>query len=501
VLRAICGGLPQLHDPRLAATANSACEKAGLNRIPHERCKKYFNYSIVKKASKTIFSCQSCGYQTPKWLGKCPDCGEWQSFVEEATSRKPLAKAVHGLSAVQAAPVPIDSIEFDQENRLSTGIKEFDRVLGGGLVPGTLVLIGGDPGIGKSTLMLQALHGLTLKGHKVFYISGEESIKQLRIRSQRLSAVSPDLLVVSEIDVESILSMIQSVRPDVIVIDSIQTMFSPELTSAPGSVSQVRESTVRLMLMAKQTATPIFLVGHVTKDGAIAGPKLLEHMVDTVLYFEGDRNYVFRILRAVKNRFGSTNEIGVFEMNESGLAEVANPSAVFLSERPASAAGSVVTASMEGTRPILIELQALVSSTSFGNPRRTILGIDQNRVALLAAVMEKKLGMHLMGHDIFINVAGGVKIDDPAVDMGIVAAVASSFLDRPIQDGTIILGEVGLTGEVRAIGHVDMRTAEAKKMGFTQCLVPESNLKRMAAVKGIKLKGIKTVEEAMEELF
>lgn len=455
----------------------------------------------MKKASKTIFCCQACGYQTPKWLGKCPDCGEWQSFVEEATSKKPHAKGVQGLAAVQAAPVPIDSIEFEHESRLSTGIQEFDRVLGGGLVPGTLVLIGGDPGIGKSTLMLQALHGLALKGHKVFYVSGEESIKQLRIRSQRLSAVSPDLLVASEIDVESILAMVQDVRPDVIVIDSIQTMFSPELTSAPGSVSQVRESTVRLMLMAKQTATPIFLVGHVTKDGAIAGPKLLEHMVDTVLCFEGDRNYVFRILRAVKNRFGSTNEIGVFEMNAGGLAEVANPSAVFLSERPASAAGSVVTASMEGTRPILVELQALVSSTSFGTPRRTILGIDQNRVALLAAVMEKKLGMHLMGHDIFINVAGGVKIDEPAVDMGIVAAIASSFLDRPIPDGTIILGEVGLTGEVRAIGHVDLRTAEAKKMGFTHCLVPASNLKRMPAVKGIQLKGVKTVEEAMEELF
>jgi len=455
----------------------------------------------MAKTSKTIFCCQSCGYQTPKWMGKCPDCGQWQTLVEESVSKKPLQKIVTGLTAVQAMPVAIDSIEFDRENRLSTGIKEFDRVLGGGLVPGTLVLIGGDPGIGKSTLMLQALYGLADKGHKVLYVSGEESTRQIRIRSQRLAAVSPGLLVVSEIDIESILSMIQAVQPDVIVIDSIQTMFSPDLTSAPGSVSQVRASTVRLMLTAKQTATPIFLVGHVTKDGAIAGPKLLEHMVDTVLYFEGDRNYVFRILRAVKNRFGSTNEIGVFEMNESGLQEVTNPSAVFLSERPAHAPGSVVTASMEGTRPILVELQALVSSTSFGNPRRTILGIDQNRVALLVAVMEKKLGMHLMGHDIFINVAGGVKINEPAVDMGIVAAVASSFLDRPIQDGTIILGEVGLTGEVRAIGQVDNRTAEAKKMGFTQCLVPESNLKRMTAVKGIKLKGIKTVEAAMEELF
>ena len=455
----------------------------------------------MKKSSKTIFCCQSCGYQTPKWMGKCPDCGQWQTFVEETLSTRTIQGVARGLAAVQAVPVAIDSITLEKEDRLTTGIREFDRVLGGGLVPGTLILIGGDPGIGKSTLMLQALCGLATNGHKVLYVSGEESIRQLRMRSQRLATISPDLLVVSEIDLESILTMVQSIQPDVLVIDSIQTMFSPDLTSAPGSVSQVRESTVRLMLMAKQTGTPVFLVGHVTKDGAIAGPRLLEHMVDTVLYFEGDRNYVFRILRAVKNRFGSTNEIGVFEMNESGLQEVANPSAVFLAERPVNTPGSVVTASMEGTRPILVELQALVSSTSFGNPRRTILGIDQNRVALLVAVMEKKIGMHLMGHDIFINVAGGVKISEPAVDMGIVAAVASSFLDRPIQNDTIIFGEVGLTGEVRAIGHVETRVAEAQKMGFTKCFVPESNLKRMTAINGIELKGIKTVSEAMEELF
>jgi len=402
---------------------------------------------------------------------------------------------------LQTKPVPIDSIELEQDDRLLTGIGEFDRVLGGGLVPGTLVLIGGDPGIGKSTLMLEALHGIAREGRKVLYVSGEESIRQMRIRSQRLSAVSSDLLVVSENDLESILLMIESVQPDVIVIDSIQTMFSPDLTSAPGSVTQVRESTVRLMLMAKKTGVPVFLVGHVTKDGVIAGPRLLEHMVDTVLYFEGDSNHVFRILRAVKNRFGSTNEIGVFEMNENGLSEVANPSAAFLSERPANVPGSVVTASMEGTRPILVELQALVSSTSFGNPRRTILGIDHNRVALLVAVMEKKLGMHLMGHDIFINVAGGVKVDEPAIDMGIVSAVASSFLDRSIPKGTITFGEVGLTGEVRAIGHVETRIAEAKKMGFARCLVPQSNLKRMTKVKEIELIGVKTISEAIEELF
>jgi DNA repair protein RadA/Sms len=399
-------------------------------------------------------------------------------------------------------PVSIDSIEIVDEERFSTGIAEFDRVLGGGLVPGTLILIGGDPGIGKSTLMLQALYGCAKGGHKALYVSGEESIRQIRLRSKRLATVSADMLVVSEIDIEAILSMLESIKPDVLVIDSIQTMFNPDLTSAPGSVSQVRESTVRLMLTAKRTGIPIFLVGHVTKDGVIAGPRLLEHMVDTVLYFEGDRNHVFRILRAVKNRFGSTNEIGVFEMNEKGLEEVANPSAVFLSERPSNAPGSVVTASMEGTRPILVELQALASSTHLGTPRRTILGIDQNRVALLVAVMEKKLGMHLMGHDIFMNVAGGVKVDEPAIDMGVVSAVASSFLDQPIPNGTIVLGEVGLTGEVRAIGHVEIRIAETRKMGFTRCLVPESNLKRMPAKnEEIEIIGIKTVSEAIETLF
>ena len=434
-------------------------------------------------------------------MGKCPDCGEWQSFVEEIQSGKSGRRGRRILSASQPKPVPIDAIELEPEDRLLTGIREFDRVLGGGLVSGTLVLIGGDPGIGKSTLMLQALYGLAENGRKVLYVSGEESVRQMRMRSQRLSTISSGLMVVSENDMESILLMAESVQPDVMVIDSIQTMYSPELTSAPGSVTQVRESAMQLMLMAKKTGTPIFLVGHVTKDGAIAGPRLLEHMVDTVLYFEGDRNHVFRILRAVKNRFGSTNEIGVFEMNETGLNEVANPSALFLSERPENAPGSVVTASMEGTRPILVELQALASSTSFGNPRRTILGIDQNRVALLVAVMEKKLGLHLMGHDIFINVAGGVKIDEPAVDMGIVSAIASSFLDRPIHKGTLIFGEVGLTGEIRGIGHVEIRVAEAKKMGFDRCLVPQSNLKRMPKIKGIEVIGVKTVSEAIENLF
>jgi DNA repair protein RadA/Sms len=455
----------------------------------------------VKKSAKTIYCCQTCGYQTPKWMGKCPDCGTWDSIVEERATAGAFRDGGRALTKQQTAPVAIDSIELDKENRLLTGIQEFDRVLGGGLVPGTLVLVGGDPGIGKSTLMLQALYGLANQGHKVLYISGEESNRQIRLRSQRLDTISSELLVVSEVEIESILAMIQSVQPRVLVIDSIQTMYNAELTSAPGSVSQVRESTVRLMLMAKKSGIPTLLVGHVTKEGAIAGPKLLEHMVDTVLYFEGDRNHVFRILRAVKNRFGSTNEIGVFEMKDQGLDEVANPSAVFLSERPANASGSAVTASMEGTRPILVELQALASSTSFGTPRRTILGLDPNRVALLAAVMEKQLGMHLMGYDIFMNVAGGVKVIEPAVDMAIVSAIASSFLDKPISDGTVVIGEVGLTGEVRAIGQVDTRIGEAKKMGFKRCLVPDSNLKRIPDIDGIKISGISKVSEAVDTLF
>ena len=455
----------------------------------------------MKNSTKIIYCCQTCGYQTPKWMGKCPDCGTWDSIVEERSAARSFRDAHRSLKNQQPSPVAIDSIELETQNRLLTDIREFDRVLGGGLVPGTLVLIGGDPGIGKSTLMLQALYGLANQGHKVLYVSGEESNQQIRLRSQRLDTVASQLMVVSEVEIDAILGMVQAAAPQVLVIDSIQTMYNPELTSAPGSVSQVRESTVRLMMMAKKTGIPTLLVGHVTKDGAIAGPKLLEHMVDTVLYFEGDRNHIFRILRAVKNRFGSTNEIGVFEMKDQGLDEVANPSAVFLSERPANAPGSAVTASMEGTRPILVELQALASSTSFGTPRRTILGLDPNRVALLAAVMEKQLGMHLMGHDIFMNVAGGVRVIEPAVDMAIVSAIASSFLDKPVPDGTIVLGEVGLAGEVRAIGQVEIRLAEVKKMGFKRCLLPDSNLKRILDIDGIEVAGIKTVPEAIENLF
>ncbi len=454
---------------------------------------------MARKSSKTMFVCQACGYESAKWLGRCTECGGWDTFAEAL--RKPAVRGAKSMAAKGNTPVPIDAVEIVDEERLSTGIDEFDRVLGGGLVAGTLVLIGGDPGIGKSTLMLQALHGIASAGHKVLYISGEESVRQLRLRSRRLGTASPTLLVVSEIDIDAVMVMVENETPDVLVVDSIQTMFSPQITSAPGSVSQVRESTMQLMQMAKRTGIPTFLVGHVTKEGAIAGPRLLEHMVDTVLYFEGDRNHVFRILRAVKNRFGSTNEIGVFEMKAQGLCQVANPSAVFLSERPENAAGSVVTASIEGTRPILVELQALASSTNLGTPRRTILGLDPNRVALLVAVMEKQLGMHLMGHDIFMNVAGGVKIMEPAVDLGIVSAIASSFLDRPIGKATLAIGEVGLAGEVRAVGNLDIRIMEAKKMGFSRCVVPKGSLKRLPRLADIQLEGVNTVGEAMQTLF
>lgn len=455
----------------------------------------------MKRNARMIFTCQECGYQSAKWMGKCPDCGKWDSFVEEASEKGTSSKIKSRFLLEQNEPVPIDSVASENHQRLLTGILEFDRVLGGGLVYGSLVLIGGDPGIGKSTLMLQALHGLASRQHRVLYVSGEESVSQLSLRSKRLKTFTRQLYVVSEVELEAVFSMVDKLKPEVLVIDSIQTMYNGDLASPPGSVSQVRESAMRLMIMAKKNNVPTFLVGHVTKEGAIAGPRLLEHMVDTVLYFEGDRNHIFRILRAVKNRFGSTNEIGVFEMKEEGLEEVKNPSAVFLSEMPENAPGSVVTASMEGTRPILVEIQSLVTSTSFGTPRRTILGLDQNRVALLAAVLEKKLGMHLMGHDIFMNVAGGVKIDEPAIDLGIAVGVASAFLDRSLPAGSVVIGEIGLTGEIRAISHLETRISETMKMGFKRCIVPESSLKRMTSPEGIAIIGVKSLAEAMEYLF
>ena len=454
------------------------------------------------KKKDVMFVCQSCGSQAPKWMGRCPDCQEWGSMVEEvkiiSTSKKTGARKQEQVSK----PVPISNIEVGLFPRMTTGIMELDRVLGGGIVPGSLVLIGGDPGIGKSTLMLQAFMEVARQGKKILYVSGEESAQQIKMRSERLGCATENMYVVSETEIDRVLEVLDEFTPDVVIVDSVQTMYSQELSSAPGSVSQVRDICMRLMMEAKKTNIPIFLVGHVTKDGAIAGPRLLEHMVDTVLYFEGDRNHLFRILRAVKNRFGSTNEIGVFEMKDSGLYEVLNPSAVFLAERSReNIPGSVVTTTMEGTRPILIELQALASTSYLANPRRTVLGLDPNRIALLVAVMEKKMGLRLFGHDIFLNVAGGVRVDDPGVDLAIIGAIAASFMDKSISKDTVLLGEVGLTGEVRSIRHAEHRLSEIEKMGFSRCLLPKSNVDRITKINSINLIGVERVKDIADYLF
>ncbi|NJD89979.1 MAG: DNA repair protein RadA [Geobacter sp.] len=440
---------------------------------------------------KSFFACQKCGCQSPKWLGKCPDCGEWNTMAEEQE-----ISSTRLLSGEAAKPVPLSMVKRDIQNRSSCGISEFDRVLGGGLVEGSMVLIGGDPGIGKSTLLLQASAHLASNGGKVLYVSAEESVEQIKLRAMRMGITSDNLYLLGETNIERIAAQIAELKPVAAVIDSIQTVFTSTIESAPGSVSQVRESAGRLMLTAKGGKIPLFLVGHVTKDGSLAGPRVLEHLVDTVLYFEGDSGHSFRILRAVKNRFGSTNEIGVFEMKDTGLSPVANPSELFLAERPLGVSGSIVVSALEGTRPLLVELQALVSATSFGNPRRTTIGVDHNRLALLVAVLEKKVGLHLSGHDIFLNAAGGVRLNEPAADLGMVMAVASSHLDKPIDPQTLFLGEVGLSGEVRAVSQPEIRIREAVKLGFTRCILPYGSLKQVK-VKGIELVGVKKVDEAL----
>lgn len=444
---------------------------------------------------KTVFSCSQCGCQSPKWLGKCPDCGAWNSMVEERLTVQAKAAAA---AVARSVAMPIGDVPPQAETRLSCGIGELDRVLGGGLVPGSLVLIGGDPGIGKSTLLLQAMHNLASAG-SVLYVSGEESAAQTRLRGERLGVAGRQLLVLAENSLEEIVGQIERLKPRTVVVDSIQTVWTSALESAPGSVSQVRESAGRLMVLAKGSGVPVFIVGHVTKDGAIAGPRVLEHMVDTVLYFEGDRGHPYRILRAVKNRFGSTNEIGVFEMKSGGLAEVSNPSELFLSERPMDAAGSVVTASLEGSRTLLLEIQALVTPSAYGTPRRTTLGADSNRLALLVAVLEKKAGLHLGGQDIFLNVAGGARLTEPAADLAMMLAVASSYLDRPVDPQTVVLGEVGLAGEVRAVTQPEPRIAEAEKLGFASCILPSGNMRRLKE-EGMQLNGISTVQEALQFL-
>ena len=451
----------------------------------------------MAKGKKSIFFCQNCGHEEAKWLGQCPACKEWNTFVEEridsgiTKGTTVAARAVH-----EAKVVPLTEVTADDDTRSETGIKELDRVLGGGIVPGSLVLVGGDPGIGKSTLLLQVCQRMA-QMKKILYISGEESQAQIKLRANRMGNFTSGLLLLCETNLGIIRSVIEKERPELVVIDSIQTMYSEDVTSAPGSVSQVRESTNVFMQLAKGLCIPIFIVGHVTKEGTVAGPRVLEHMVDTVLYFEGDRHASYRILRAVKKRFGSTNENSVFERRQSGLVEVENPSEYMLSGKPENASGSVVACSMEGTRPILLEIQALVCRTNFGMPRRTAAGTDYNRVNLLMAVLEKRLGMSLGNCDAYVNIAGGIKMNEPAIDLGIVMALVSSYRNRPIDEKTIVFGEVGLSGEVRAVNMPEQRVAEAKKLGFETCILPEISLKMVKEIQGIRLVGVKTVNEAV----
>ncbi len=445
---------------------------------------------------KTKYVCQECGYSSPKWLGKCPGCMAWNTLIEEMDTISEPRKRINNL--VSSEPQAITKIKVDNEPRINTNITELNRVLGGGIVYGSLILVGGDPGIGKSTLLLQASHKMAELGHKVLYVSGEESIQQIKIRASRLNMESDNLLVLTENQLEEIEKHITELKPQLAIIDSIQTVFHSQITSSPGSVAQIRESTSILMRLAKSTGIAIIIVGHVTKQGEIAGPRLLEHMVDTVLYFEGDRHHTYRILRSVKNRFGSTNEMGIFEMKEEGLVEIGNPSELFLSQRPIGVAGSSVVASMEGTRPVLVEVQALLSSTTFVTPRRMATGVDQQRVALIMAVLEKRVGLLLQNQDAYVNVAGGLKINEPAVDLAIAVSIASSYRDRATSATDVFIGEIGLTGEVRGVSRIEQRVSEAKKLGFERAIIPLKNLKGWNAPQGIKVIGISTLAEALE---
>jgi DNA repair protein RadA/Sms len=451
--------------------------------------------AISKKKKKPLYICNECGYQSVKWLGRCPECGEWESLEAEKIVLPP------GAGRSFAEPVPLHMAPDGDEERISTGIEELDRVLGGGIVPGSVVLIGGEPGIGKSTLILHLLASVADKERRVLYVSGEESARQIKMRARRLDAMHPEEFLATENGVEQIIAMTMAMQPSLLAVDSIQTLICAEIPSSPGSVTQVRESAYRLLEMAKREDIPVVLVGHVTKDGSIAGPKVLEHMVDTVLYFEGDRSHAFRILRTVKNRFGSTNEIGVFEMKEEGLVEVKNPSEIFLAERPLDEPGSVVLPSVEGTRPILVEVQALVSPTNLGTARRTAIGADPQRLSLLCAVLEKKGGLDLYGNDIFLNIAGGIRIDEPALDLGVICALASSLMEKPIPSATVVCGEVGLAGEVRAVGHMDVRVREAERLGFTRFVLPRGNKERITWKPKIELVAVSSLQEVLELVF
>ena len=450
----------------------------------------------MAKGKKTVFFCQNCGHEETKWLGQCPMCKEWNTFVEEKVIASSVSASVKTDRDIEKKIVALSQVNTDEQKRFQTGMKERDRVLGGGIVPGSLVLVGGDPGIGKSTLLLQVCQKLA-KERQVLYISGEESLSQIKLRANRMGDFSDNMKLFCETNLGTIRNVIEKKQPEFVVIDSIQTMYSEEVSSAPGSVSQVRESTNVFMQLAKGLGITIFIVGHVTKEGTVAGPRVLEHMVDTVLYFEGDRHASYRILRGVKNRFGSTNEIGVFEMRQNGLVEVENPSEYMLSGKPENASGSVVACSIEGTRPLLIEIQALVCDTNFGMPRRTATGTDYNRVNLLMAVLEKRIGLHLANCDAYVNIAGGIRMNEPAIDLGIVMAIVSSYKNRPVDERMIVFGEVGLSGEVRAVNMPEQRVAEAKKLGFETCVVPEVSLDMVKGIKGIKIIGVKTINDAM----
>ena len=454
-------------------------------------------YKNKEKKGGTIFFCQNCGYESAKWSGQCPACREWNTFAEEPAAPKTKGGSSRRSAREVREPVTLKGIEADSEGRISTGMSELDQVLGGGIVPGSLVLVGGDPGIGKSTLLLQVCRNLAERLDSILYISGEESLQQIKLRAVRIGEFSDAMTLLCETNLDDIESIVLKKKPQAVIIDSIQTMYQENVSSAPGSVSQVREATGVLMRLAKENNITIFIVGHVTKEGTVAGPRVLEHMVDTVLYFEGDRYASYRILRSVKNRFGSTNEIGVFEMTDKGLREVSNPSEYMLSGKPEGASGSVVACTMEGTRPMLLEVQALVCRTNFGLPRRTAAGTDYNRVNLLMAVLEKRLGMSLGNCDAYVNIAGGIKMNEPAIDLGIVMALVSSYRNRPIDEKTIVFGEVGLSGEVRAVNMPEQRVAEAKKLGFETCILPEISLKMVKEIQGIRLVGVKTVNEAV----
>ncbi len=454
----------------------------------------------MAKAKKSVFFCQNCGHEESKWLGQCPACKEWNTFVEEKVSPQKTGGASF-LDAKRPEVVTLSSVSASEDERTLTGIRELDRVLGGGIVQGSLVLVGGDPGIGKSTLLLQVCQRLSSQKKKVLYISGEESLRQIKLRANRMGEFSDTLFLLCETNLDMIRSVIENQRPEMVVIDSIQTMYHEEIGSAPGSVSQVRESTNILMQLAKGLNISIFIVGHVTKEGTVAGPRVLEHMVDTVLYFEGDRHASYRILRGVKNRFGSTNEIGVFEMQKAGLVEVENPSEFMLSGKPEHASGSVVACAMEGTRPMLMEIQALVCRTNFPAPRRTVAGFDYNRVNLLIAVLEKRLGLSLSQYDAYVNIAGGIRMNEPAADLGIVMAIVSSYKNQPVAEDVLVFGEVGLSGEVRAVTMPEQRVAEAKKLGFCTCAVPQVCLKAIGETEGIRVVGVKTVNEVIRLFF